>query len=168
MQKATTSNGTTNRGTTNKSTTNKPTANKTTANKATTTRTASSSSKSTANVAEKLVELCRSGRNADAINTLYADDIVSVEPIGSPSMPAEMKGIDAIRGKNEWWSKNNEVHSAEVEGPFVADDKFAVRYGFETTNKPTGKRGRMDEVALYTVKNGKIVREEFFYNATGA
>ncbi len=26
-----------------------------------------------------------------------------------------------------------------------------------------GKRMAMDEVALYTVANGKIVREEFFY-----
>ncbi|MGH7602684.1 MAG: SnoaL-like domain-containing protein [Gemmatimonadaceae bacterium] len=151
-----------------KVTTSKATTNKATTGKSTTTKSTTTTSKSTATVAEKLVELCRSGRNADAINTLYADDIVSVEPVGSPSMPAEMKGIDAIRGKNQWWSKNNEVHSAEVEGPFVADDKFAVRYGYETTNKPTGKRGRMDEVALYTVKNGKIVREQFFYNATDA
>jgi ketosteroid isomerase-like protein len=32
------------------------------------------------------------------------------------------------------------------------------------TNKPSGNRMQMDEAGLYTVSNGKIVREEFFYN----
>jgi hypothetical protein len=31
------------------------------------------------------------------------------------------------------------------------------------TFKPTGKRQTRDEMALFTVANGKIVREEFFY-----
>ncbi len=43
-------------------------------------------------------------------------------------MPAEMQGINAIRGKNQWWLDNNEVHSAEVNGPFVGDRQFAVHY----------------------------------------
>ncbi len=122
----------------------------------------------TAAVAEELVSFCRAGRNMDAINTLYSPEIVSVESMGSEQMPREMKGIDAIRQKNKWWSDNNEVHSAEVDGPFVGDGKFSVYYSFDTTFKPTGKRNRMEEVALYTVKDGKIVREQFFYNPTSA
>lgn len=35
------------------------------------------------------------------------------------------------------------------------------------TNKPSGQRFTMDEAALYTVKNGEIVREEFFYDMGG-
>jgi ketosteroid isomerase-like protein len=31
------------------------------------------------------------------------------------------------------------------------------------TNKETGQRMQMDEHALYTVKDGKIVEERFFY-----
>ena len=31
------------------------------------------------------------------------------------------------------------------------------------TQKATNKRMTMDEIALYTIANGKIVREEFFY-----
>jgi hypothetical protein len=26
-------------------------------------------------------------------------------------MPARIDGLDAIKGKNEWWFGNNEVHS---------------------------------------------------------
>ena len=69
---------------------------------------------STATVAHELVDLCRKGRNLDAVNQFYSPRIVSVESSGSPEMPAEMSGIDAIRGKHEWWDTNNDVHSDRV------------------------------------------------------
>jgi ketosteroid isomerase-like protein len=76
------------------------------------------------------------------------------------------KGLDAIRGKNQWWGENNRF-TGEVEGPFVGnDDKFAVYYNFDVTFKPTGKRNNMEEMALYTVRDGKVVREQFFYRTT--
>jgi ketosteroid isomerase-like protein len=120
----------------------------------------------TATIAEELVSFCRAGRNVDAINTLYSPDIVSVESMGNATMPREMKGLDAIRGKNQWWADNNEVHSATVDGPFLGDDKFAVYYNYDVTFKPTGKRNNMEEMALYTVKDGKIAHEQFFYRTT--
>jgi ketosteroid isomerase-like protein len=118
----------------------------------------------TATVAEELVSFCKEGRFLDAINTLYSPDIVSVESMGSETMPKEMRGINAIRGKNQWWAENNEVLSSRIDGPFVGEDRFAVHYDFDVKFKPTGKRNRMEEMALYTVKDGKIVREQFFYN----
>jgi ketosteroid isomerase-like protein len=39
-----------------------------------------------------------------------------------------------------------------------------VRFLYDATNKPSGKRMTMDEVGLFTIENGKIVREEFFYS----
>lgn len=122
---------------------------------------------STKAVAEELVALCRAGRNLDALSKLYSPDIVSVESVGSETLPKEMRGIDAVRQKNEWWFQNFDVHSAEVNGPFVGDDQFAVQYTFDTTFKVTGERTLMTEMALYTVKDGQIVREQFFYNAPG-
>lgn len=120
----------------------------------------------TAAVAEELVAFCRAGRNMDAINTLYSPDIVSIESMGNEQMPREMKGIDAIRQKNKWWGENNEVHSSVVDGPFIGEDKFAVYYNFDVTFKPTGHRTPMEEMALYSVKDGKVVREQFFYRTT--
>ena len=121
---------------------------------------------STATVAEELVSLCRGGRFLDAVNTLYSDDIVSVESMGNEQMPREIKGLKAVRQKGEWWTANNVVHSSVVEGPFVGDDKFAVHYNLDVTSKPTGKRQPMEEMALYTVKDGKIVHEHFFYKTS--
>ena len=117
-------------------------------------------------VAEELVAFCRAGRNMDAINTLYSPDIVSIESMGNEQIPRETKGIDAIRQKNKWWGENNEVHSSVVDGPFVGEDKFAVYYNYDITFKPTGQRTPMEEMALYSVKDGKVVREQFFYRTT--
>lgn len=117
----------------------------------------------TMQIANRLVELCRQGKNADALNTLFAEDAVSVEAGGPPGMDLEAKGLAAIKGKGEWWAANHEVHSANVTGPWPHGDRFIVGFQYDVTNKPSGKRIKMDEVGLYTVKNGKIVREEFFY-----
>jgi ketosteroid isomerase-like protein len=123
---------------------------------------------SSATVAQELVSLCRAGKYLDAVAKLYSKDIVSVEPIDSPQKPAEMRGIDVIRGKNERWVENNEIHKAEAIGPFVGEGQFAVRYDFDFTAKQSGQRMQLSEMALYTVKDGKIVREQFFYHMRGA
>ncbi|HEX9894911.1 MAG TPA: nuclear transport factor 2 family protein [Gemmatimonadales bacterium] len=123
---------------------------------------------SVASIAEELVNLCRAGRNLEAVEKFYAPTVVSVEPVAMQNMPAEMSGIQAIREKHTWWEQNNEVHSVEVNGPFLGRDQFAVQYVWDTTFKPSGQRKKGTEMALYTVKDGKIVREQFFYHMPGA
>jgi ketosteroid isomerase-like protein len=117
-------------------------------------------------VGKKLVEMCREGKNAECIDTLYDHNIVSVEAGAPPGGSARSEGIAAIKGKSEWWAANHEVHSAEAEGPFPNGDRFVVRFKYDVTAKAgpmAGKRFVMDEAALYTVKDGKITHEEFFY-----
>ena len=114
--------------------------------------------------ANGLVESCRQGKNLEAIDKYYSDSIVSVESGSSPGAPAETKGIEAVRGKNQWWLDNHEIHSQEANGPFLAEKQFAVEFHFDVTQKKSGKRFHMQEMGLYTVEGGKIVREHFFYN----
>jgi SnoaL-like protein len=118
----------------------------------------------TIEIGKKLVELCNKGKQDECMETLYSPDIVSVEAASMPNMPAEMKGLQAVRGKAKWWNENHTVHSSKAEGPFPMGDRFIVKFSFDITSKPMGnKRIQMEEAALYTVKNDKIVREEFFY-----
>ena len=120
----------------------------------------------TLEVGKKLVSLCKEGKFEEATSTLYSDDIVSVEVMGSPEMPATMHGLDAIKKKGEWWVNNHEVHSAEINGPWPHGDRFIVNFKFDVTPKAgpmAGKRMTMDEAGLYTVKDGKVTHEEFFY-----
>lgn len=121
----------------------------------------------TMEIARKLVELCKQGKNMEALDTLFAEDMVSVEAVTMSGMEQEAKGLAAVKKKNEWWGANHEVHSASVTGPWPNGDRFVVGYEFDVTNKPSGKRMKMDEVGLYTVRDGKIVREEFFYDTAG-
>jgi len=116
-------------------------------------------------VGKRLVELCREGKNDQAIKELYAKDIVSVEAGAPPGMSAETRGIEAVIAKSTWWAENHTVHSAKAEGPWPNGDRFVVRFTYDITVKKDNKRGTMDEAALYTVADGKIVREEFFYTA---
>ena len=119
----------------------------------------------TMEIAQKMVDLCRQGKNLEALNTLFADDVVSVEAVAMSGTPSrELKGLAAVKGKGEWWVANHEIHSANVTGPWPHDDRFIVGFQYDVTNKPSGQRMKLDEAALYTVRNGKIVREEFFYD----
>lgn len=118
----------------------------------------------TMEIARKLVELCRQGKNHEALDTLYADNVVSVEAAVPPGVEREAKGLAAVKAKGKWWVDNHEIHSATVTGPWPHDDRFVVGFQVDVTFKPTGQRMQMDEVGLYQVKGGKIVREEFFYD----
>jgi hypothetical protein len=113
------------------------------------------------------VAFCKEGKHIEAIEALYAPNIVSIEAQSPPGKPARMDGITAVKGKAEWWTNNHEVHSGEVKGPWPHGDKFIVYFNFDVTPKSgpmAGKRFKMEETGLYTVKNDKVVQEEFFYH----
>jgi SnoaL-like domain len=114
-------------------------------------------------VAKRYVELCKEGKNEECLQTLFAKDAVSVEAAAPPGGDRTVRGLEAILGKSKWWRDNHTVHKAEAFGPYPHDDRFAVRFVYDITNKPSGKRLAMDEIGLFTVVNGKITREEFFY-----
>jgi hypothetical protein len=111
-------------------------------------------------IAHDLVELCKEGKFAEAGEKYWAEDVITVEAMGDN---AELKGKAAARGKGEWWENNHEVHSVLVEGPYVNANQFVVRFKMDMTIKASGERRTMDEVGLYTITNGKIAEERFFY-----
>lgn len=114
-------------------------------------------------LANTLVEACRSGAEADLLTNHYHPDAVSVEAADFSGAGRETKGLEGIRGKHAWWADNFEVQGGEVGGPYLhGDDKFAVTFAMDVIQKPSGERSAMKEVAIYTVADGKIVREEFF------
>ena len=118
----------------------------------------------TMEIANRLVELCRAGKNAESLETLFSKDVVSVEGGAPPGMDRQAHGLAAVRAKSAWWVENHEIHSVTISGPWPHDDRFIVRFQYDVTNKPSGKRLDLDEAGLFTVKDGKIVREEFFYS----
>lgn len=115
----------------------------------------------TMEVATRLVELVKAHQESKAIDELYHPDIVSIEAGGEMR---ESKGADACRGKAEWFNSQFENKGVGVLGPYPNDDKFAVHYVYHLTTKEGGHNFDMSEIALYQVKDGKIVWEKFYYD----
>ncbi len=91
----------------------------------------------------------------------WADDVVSIEAMDGPM--ARVEGREAVQGKSDWWYGAHEVNSTETFGPFVNGDQIAIHWKMDVTQKESGQRIQMDEVALYTIRDGKIAEERFFY-----
>tara|TARA_R110002074_G_scaffold47538_4_gene121805 strand:- start:2203 stop:2559 length:357 start_codon:yes stop_codon:yes gene_type:complete len=114
----------------------------------------------TQKIADDLIALCKAGKFDEAGEKYWADDVLSVEPSGEA---AAVRGKQAARDKGESWAGAHDIHSFDVGGPYVNGEQFVVRFTIDQTVKETGNRMTLDEVGLYTVKNGKIAEERFFY-----
>jgi hypothetical protein len=115
----------------------------------------------TEEIGKKVVELTRRQAWREAVDTLYSNDIVSVEAQAMGGESSEKRGLEAVRGKTEWWINTMNVYDIKVTGPFVAHDRFVVLYDIVFGEKTSEERIRMAEAGVYTVKDGKIVWEEF-------
>jgi hypothetical protein len=118
---------------------------------------------STEALARRFVELVRAGNSPAIYEELYSPEIVSIEMDHDPSMPHKWVGMEELMKKNEWWEANFTVLSHSVSEPLVCPTHFCVRYDMRTTHKPTGQTTDMSELGVYEVKDGKIVREQYFY-----
>lgn len=118
----------------------------------------------TLEIGRKLVEYCNQDDAERALNELYGNNIVSIEPIAMEDGTFMMEGLDAIRGKHAWWDANHEIHESSAEGPYVGrrDHEFVVKFVTELTPNG-GERLHLEELGVYTVADGKIVREEFLH-----
>ena len=115
----------------------------------------------TEEVAQKVVELVRKQAWYEALDLLYDDNVVSVEAYSAGGGSPETRGKEGVRGKIDWWVNAMQVHSFDASAPFVGHDRFVVQYAAEVSDKKTKERRKLTEVGVYTVTNGKIVREEF-------
>ena len=116
----------------------------------------------TAEVAEKFNQLSKEGKWEKIQDDLFAENAVSIEPPNSPGMQS-VEGLAAIKQKGKMFNEMvEEMHGGYSTDPVVAGNHFSVGMGMDVTMKGQG-RMKMDEIALYEVKDGKIVKEQFFY-----
>lgn len=107
-----------------------------------------------------LVQLFKKNDDAGVQKRLWSPKIESVEGLG---VALAWKGARACRAKSDDWMSKHRIHDASADGPYVGATGFAVRFRMDVEVLDTGKRIVMEEVGVYTVQNGKIVREEFMY-----
>jgi ketosteroid isomerase-like protein len=114
-------------------------------------------------VADAYVALCRQGRFDDAMEQLFSPDHVRVESLDMIDAPEEMHGLPAIRKRSREFAESNQVHGFTVDGPFVGDNRFAVRFAIDATLASTGERITTPKLDLYSVQGQRIVRSEVYY-----
>jgi ketosteroid isomerase-like protein len=116
----------------------------------------------TQEVANRFYELSQQGAY-DVIQTeLYSNDAKSVEPAHATFI-TNAAGIEAIKEKGRQFNAMiEEVHGGYCGVPVVAGNFFTCAMGMDLTMKGQ-PRMQMDEIAVYEVKDGKIVLEQFFF-----
>jgi hypothetical protein len=119
--------------------------------------------RTTTEVAARFNELAKEGKWDQIQDELYADNAVSIEPPGTQGLQSA-EGLPAIKEKAKRFNEMvEEMHDGYSTDPIVAGNFFSVAMGLDATMKGMG-RMRMDEIAVYEVKDGKIVKEQFFFN----
>lgn len=119
----------------------------------------------TQEIADKLVAYCRAGDYDGAYAELFSDEIISIEPEGSPG--GTVQGKAALMEKGKKWAEMMETFIwGFCDDPIVADRFFAVRMWFEAIYKGETEAKKEEELALYEVKDGKVIKEQFFYTVT--
>ena len=112
----------------------------------------------------EFVQAMRDRRGIAHVDEVYAEQAQSVEAVVPPGREFRIaKGRGAIRAKREDWAATHDIHKLEADGPYVhPPNRFGVRYEAEVTQKASGRQMTLREIAIYTVEEGKIIREEFF------
>jgi hypothetical protein len=119
----------------------------------------------TEQVARRLVELCRKGEYEQALRELYAQDAVSIEMPGLPEGAlGNAEGLEAIHEKcRQFFARVEAMHANEAGDPIIAGNWFSVAFSMDITFKERG-RVQMQDIGVYHVRDGKIDREQFFYD----
>ena len=116
----------------------------------------------TQQVADRFNELAQQGKWPEIQEELFADNAQSIEPPHAQGLQS-VQGLDSIKKKGEMFNNMvEEMHGGYSSKPLVAGNHFAVAMGLDATMKGMG-RSKMDEIAVYEVKDGKIVKEQFFF-----
>ena len=115
----------------------------------------------TQEVASRFHELSEKGAYDTIQTELYHKDAKSIEPAGGPFV--NVQGIDAIIEKGKKFNESIEaMHGGYSTAPVVAGNFFTLTMGMDVTFKGQ-PRMKFDEVAVYEVKEGKIIMEQFFF-----
>jgi ketosteroid isomerase-like protein len=119
----------------------------------------------TQQVADQYVELFKQGKSPEIQSTFYHTDVFSKEPEHAAARGVQIltKGFEAVQAKGKATRETiQEIHSFHCSQPIVGGNYFSVAMGRDLTFK-NGQRFQTNEIAVFEVKDGKIMSETFFY-----
>lgn len=116
----------------------------------------------TQEIADQFDKFAKAGKWFEIQDAFFSDDVKSIDPAGSPYF-GSAEGRAAVRQKGmDFVSTVTAVHSDKLSAPLVGGNFFAVAREIDLTTSLHG-RFEIREIMLYEVKDGQIIREQFFY-----
>jgi hypothetical protein len=116
-------------------------------------------------IARDFTEMLRAGQFEEAGNRFWAQDVASIEPAALPGgIRATVSGIDAARIKCNARFGASQIDEISIDGPFVTGNQFVLFLDLVIVDPASGARQPFTEIALYTVRDGQIAEERFFYD----
>ena len=119
----------------------------------------------TQEIANRYQELMTERKFLEIQDSFYADDVVCQEMEKATAMGLAVitHGLDAVKAKGIARRATIEtIHSYYCSEPLVAGEFFSVVLRQDITFK--GKpRMTIEEIGVFQVKEGKVVKEQFFY-----
>jgi len=91
--------------------------------------------------------------------SLYADSFESEEAGQLPTY-----GIEAIKQKNEQWNKMISDAKWHARNLWADGQTIIIEWEAQLTLRPGNRKALFRELAVHEVRNGKIVRERFYYD----
>ncbi|HEU4470781.1 MAG TPA: SnoaL-like domain-containing protein [Flavisolibacter sp.] len=118
----------------------------------------------TEQVAKRYYEFIQQSRYDQIQQELYALDAVSIEPENDSQLPLVAQGLPALKEMERlFFSQVEEMHGGYMSEPVVSSFFFSMMMGMDVTMKGR-QRKRKDQIGVFEVRNGKIVKEQFFYD----
>ena len=116
-------------------------------------------------VARDFTFMLRQGQFVAAHERFWAADVRSIEPHDLPDgIAAIVSGIEAARAKTARWLGSRHIHDLCIDGPFVTGNQFALFLDMMIVGQPGGADQPFTEIAIFTVHNGQISEERYFYD----
>ncbi|WP_282088067.1 SnoaL-like domain-containing protein [Aquimarina algiphila] len=116
----------------------------------------------TITIANQLVDLLKEKKFLEAQEQLFALEAVNIEP--EQYQERSVIGLKAIIQKEKTFLSNiKQWNRFEVSKPLVSSNHFSIRMITDVT-LVNNTDVCIDEIIVYEVANGKIIKEQFFYH----
>lgn len=118
----------------------------------------------TQEVAKRYYELIQLKKYAQIQEELYAPNAISIEPQNDSNLPLIVEGIPAMQQKEAlFFSQVDQMFGDKMSEPIVSNFFFAQMTEMDVKMK--GKERKIKgQIGVFEVRNGKIVKEQFFYD----
>ncbi len=116
-------------------------------------------------IARDFTAMLRAGQFEAAGKRYWADSITSVEPAAlSEDIPARVSGVAAVHHKTKARFGAGRIEDLGIDGPFITENQFALFLDMLITDQASGHAEPLTAIAIFTVCDGLIIEERFFYD----